>query len=111
MKTVNILGQEYKIVESSEKEEPKLVACNAIGICERYAKEIIVDVHTLDNPTSRSAKNLPAFKKQVLRHEIMHAIFHESGMSEFSENERLVELLSIQLPKIFKVCEELDILD
>lgn len=56
-------------------------------------------------------------KKRVLRHEIIHAFFNESGLSDdsnnvtaWAKNEEMVDWFAIQSPKVFKVFQELDIL-
>ena len=58
-------------------------------------------------------ENVEDFEKKVLRHEIFHAFFGESGLrssSEYAEIEELIDWLAIQSPKIFKVFQELGIL-
>ena len=59
-----------------------------------------------------------ALEKRNLRHEIIHAFFNESGLSDnsfeftgaWAKNEEMVDWLAIQSPKIFRVFQELDIL-
>ena len=111
-KTVNILGTEYQIIVQSEEENPKLKDCN--GLCEQYSKKIILsDFKGVENDPM-TVENFQAFKDKVLRHEIIHAFFGESGLrsqSAYAENEELVDWLAIQTPKIFKVFKELNILE
>ena len=45
-------------------------------------------------------------KNKVLRHEIVHAFFHESGCSEWTNDENLVEWIAIQVPKMAKAMKE-----
>lgn len=50
----------------------------------------------------------------VLRHEIMHGIFTESGLSSqchFADSEECVDFLALQFPKIYKIFDDLGILD
>ena len=111
IKRVNILGTEYEIVEQSEKENLKLK--NANGLCEYYARKIIIDNGESWENDPIVFENIEEYKKKVIRHEIFHAFFGESGLrnnSDFGENEELVDWLAIQSPKIFKVFQELGIM-
>lgn len=103
-KITNILGTEYKIYSDLKNK-------NSDGECGLYNKEIhirpIEDM--LDGePSSFEEKELRY--KQVLRHELFHELFEESGISEWAYDEKLVDFLAIQFPKIFKVFQELNIL-
>ena len=56
------------------------------------------------------------YRKQVLRHEIVHAFLFESGLDinsnkseEWARNEEMIDWLAIQFHKIEKVFKELDI--
>ena len=108
---INILGTEYKILTQSESENPKLKECN--GLCEQFSKKIVLNnMETVKDDVMR-VENFDDFMKKVLRHEIFHAFFGESGLrgcSEYAENEELIDWLAVQSPKIFKVFQELDIL-
>lgn len=56
-----------------------------------------------------AVENIEEFKKKVLRHEIIHAFFGESGLrscSEYAEDEELVDWIAIQFPKILKAFEQ-----
>ena len=108
---VNILGTEYQILTQSEKDNPKLETCD--GLCEQYSKKIILNDFSEQKNDVMCVENVEDFEKKVLRHEIYHAFFGESGLrssSEYAEIEELVDWLAIQSPKIFKVFQELDIL-
>ena len=108
MTKINILGQEYEILKQSESENPKLE--EADGLCEIYSHKIVLREF---EKTRNSYENLEDYKQKVLRHEIIHAFFAESGLrnnSDYAENEELVDWIAIQLPKIVKVMNELDIL-
>ena len=105
--TVNILGTEYEVITQTEEENPKLKEAN--GLCEVYSHKIVI--REIEN-TLDSYENLEAYKRKVLRHEVIHAFFSESGLrnnSDYAENEELVDWIAIQFPKIAKVFEELDI--
>jgi hypothetical protein len=42
----------------------------------------------------------------TLRHEIIHAFFHECGMMGQFRDEAIVEWIATQLPKLIKACVE-----
>lgn len=107
MKKVNILGTEYVIKEQSESQNPKLK--ENLGICEQYSKEIIINDFGEYKDDAMLVKNPDDLKKKVLRHEIVHAFFGESGLrgnSSYAENEELVDWIAIQFPKMKKAFEE-----
>jgi hypothetical protein len=110
-RTVNILGTEYEIKTQSENDNPKLKECN--GLCEQYSKEIVINDFADARNDVMCVEKFEEYEKKVLRHEIFHAFFGESGLrsqSDYAENEELIDWLSIQSPKIFKVFQELEIL-
>lgn len=102
---VNILGAEYEIIKQKKEDNPKLK--DADGLCEIYAHKIILEDYDHNDP--HVFDNIEAYDKQVLRHEITHAFFAESGLrnsSNYAENEELVDWIAIQFPKILKAFEE-----
>lgn len=106
--TVNILGTEYEIINQTDKENPKLKEAN--GLCEVYSKKIVVND---EYDSEMTYENIEAYKDKVLRHEIIHAFFAESGLRtncDYAECEELVDWIAIQFPKIVKVFEELNII-
>lgn len=57
--------------------------------------------------------NMEHCKKQVLRHEIVHAFLYESGLDGstwkthgWAVNEEMVDWIAIQFPKILKAFQE-----
>jgi len=106
---INILGTDYEIIYQTEKENVKLL--NASGLCETYAKEIIIDKL---EPTENTLKNIDGYRDKVLRHEVIHAFLHESGLdnnSDYARNEELVDWIAIQFPKIYRAFKELGVLE
>ena len=103
MNKINILGTEYlfKVDETGLLKE-----LNADGLHKEYSKEIII--RKLDDFLcgGDSVEEKEERAKEVLRHEIIHAFFSESGLDDYSCNEQLVNWLAIQFPKIKRVCEE-----
>lgn len=101
---VNILGTQYKIV-IIERDDYRSTD-TADGWCDPYSKELLVFNFT---QSTESVKDLEAYQRKVLRHEIIHAFLYESGVwsnSDYSEhwakNEEMVDWIAIQEPKIHK---------
>jgi hypothetical protein len=105
---VNILGTDYTIIEQASSNNPKLEDAN--GICEIYSKKIVLDYDML-KPHKMLVEQPEQFKNKVLRHEIIHAFFAESGLMEFCNDELLVDYLAVQLPKMVKAMNEVACLE
>lgn len=104
---VLILGEVYEVLVRSAEEDPKLEQC--IGYCEQYSKKIVISDMADANKDVMAVENIEEFKKKVLRHEIIHAFFGESGLrscSEYAEDEELIDWMAIQFPKILKAFEK-----
>lgn len=107
-RTIDVLGTEIKVVFREEKQDSKLEELG--GYFDATENLIVVKIPEND---SMSVGNLENHQKKVLRHEIIHAFLHESGLdwsaasSEcWATNEEMVDWLAIQTPKIFKVFRE-----
>lgn len=104
MKKVKILGTKYTIELKTEEEEPKLEKCDGFVDC--YSKKIVVGKFKRD---TMSVEDLEKYTKKVLRHEIIHAFLHESGLAEntgsvdaWATFEEIVDWIALQFPKIQK---------
>lgn len=102
---INILGQEYDLLMLSEKEFPKLDYANANGLAELYSKQLIINRDSAKEDEG-TFDNLKGYVDKVIRHEIIHAYFHESGLQHYCDDERLVDWLAIQIPKIMATIED-----
>lgn len=101
MKEVNILGTEYVI-----KVDKTLRNTNFDGLCNGYSKMITIR-RTKDMLSENDSKEIKNIRKsEVLRHEIIHAFFNESGLEEYSDNEQLVDWIAKQSPKILKAFQQ-----
>ena len=99
---ISILGNTYTISENTEENDSKLTTRD--GYTELWSKEVVIRTGWETNP--ESIKCPSKYKEKVLRHELFHAIFHECGLSEYGDDETLVEFLAIQFPKIVPIMEE-----
>ena len=98
---ISILGTEYEIRVLTKEEYPKLVSSDANGLAELYSKELIINKDMNPND-GQEYSNFKEFERKVLRHEIVHAFFHESGIQTYAYDETLVDWLALQIPKIYK---------
>lgn len=117
---INVLGMEYRIEIHKVSEDSYLEENKLAGYCGEEEKLIVVaDMSEEKYFTGMDEKAQEAYWKKTLRHEIMHAFFNESGLSDSSnqyggawaKNEEMVDWFAIQSPKIFKVYLELGIID
>lgn len=99
MENINILGTKYKIIDKTLEEEKRLEDCNAF--IDWTNKEIVVEKNI-----EGTLKNMEVYKNKVIRHEIIHGFFLESGLVDYSNDELLVDWIAIQLPKIIKATKD-----
>lgn len=95
-KTLNILGVEYKVVFYNDRNFPKV---GYDGLCNSVSKTISIRL-----------KKDKTLQNEVLRHEIIHAFFHESGLTDYENDEVLVEWVAMQFPKMKKVIANSEVL-
>lgn len=110
---VNILGTDYGIyMNVKEADDANMKTMD--GYCDKTAKRIAVTKLGEDCNLADSM----VYIKTVLRHEIIHAFLFESGLDgnsvwsveEQEHPEQVVEWMAIQIPKIVKVFEQLDLM-
>lgn len=104
-----VLGTDIRIEFRKESEDEQLSEMGGYFDCS--VNLIVVKIHEADK---YSLKDLEAQQKKTLRHEIIHAFLHESGLDWSSSssdawavNEEMVDWFAIQSPKIFKIFAEL----
>lgn len=106
---VNILGTEYTINRLSVEQEKRLEEVD--GFVDWTSKRIII--RDENDIYYGNLENMGVYVKKVIRHEIVHAFFIESGLHECSgqsdvwaANETMVDWLARQGPKIYEAWEE-----
>ena len=102
---INILGTEYEFIAESSKNDPGLIDKN--GYCDPYAKKIVIETDYEENHPD-CVRNMDDFRDNVRRHEIIHAYLAESGLTEYSENEQLVDWIAWQFPKLLESFRAVD---
>ena len=99
---VNVLGTKYTIKESNELKDFNLR--DGDGYCDSSTKTIVIAAFQ-DEPGSLG--DLNGYKKQVIRHELIHAFLFESGLDgcSWAKNEEIVDWIACQFPKLTKAFE------
>ena len=99
---VHILGTVYTIREQSERDNKLLEGCD--GYCDWTTKEIVVE-----REIQGTLKDMEMYIRKVLRHEIVHAFLHESGLdagSDWAINEEIVDWIALQFEKMQRAMQE-----
>lgn len=103
---VNVLGTEYKI-KSNEDIYKTLMESQNTGECDMYAKVISISPQEFIVNDSREDVRKSIYNI-CMRHEILHAFFHEAGVDKYSADETLVDFIAMQFPKMKELFEEVD---
>lgn len=101
---IKILGSSWNIYYRSPKNDKGLERGD--GYCDKTTKTIVVTTENGD------LGDFKCYQKKVLRHEIIHAFMHESGLdcnwqhSEWGHDETMIDWIAIQFPKLLQVFKE-----
>ena len=114
MQKVNVLGTEYTIIDKTEKEDERLKKHD--GYCDSSTKTIVLLKYE-DDPMNK--EDMSYFRKQILRHEIIHAFLSESGLEasgnsfggSWAQNEEMVDWIALQFPKMLQAFIDVDAID
>lgn len=92
---IDILGTKYTV-----KEDKSLIHTQTDGICKTYDKVILYRPMEamLNSEDGWIAKERRY--REVIRHEVVHAFFEEAGLAEYCSDERLVDWIAKQFPKM-----------
>lgn len=107
MKKINILGTEYTIEVHKTEDDPLLG--ELLGYADESVKLIVIAALTPDNC---EMKDIEAYERQLLRHEIIHAFLSESGMGDLmthdklGHDEQMIDWFARQSPKIFTAFQD-----
>lgn len=103
--TVDVLGTEYSISETNQINDTYLNDMD--GYCDQTTKSIVIDTF---KPCQGSVKNLDEYKKQVIRHELVHAFLFESGLggNSWANDEEIVDWIAHMFPKLKEAFEKVN---
>lgn len=103
---VNIMGVPYSVYFDYNDDEYD-------GETRFYQKKIHVrpkGKFFIDAEAATPMENEERYK-HVMRHEILHAFMFECGLTQYSQDETLVEFLASTAPKLFAIYKEHNLLD
>ena len=106
---VNVFGTEYRIEIKNRKDDEYMVKNSLDGYCSTTEKLIVVSDMSDDMYTSEKGKQYHL--KHVVRHELLHAVFGECGLSDCANcfdgswvnNEEMIDFVAFQFPKILEI--------
>lgn len=107
----SVLGNIWHIYVKSAEADPKLKETS--GYADPSTRSIIINDFADVRSSEYSIEALSVYRRKVMRHEIIHAFLFESGFDgeesgtdHWAENEKMVEWIALQLPKIVEACQE-----
>ncbi|MEG0944380.1 MAG: hypothetical protein RSD74_02070 [Angelakisella sp.] len=111
---INILGTDYTVSRKRYEQDEYFKDNNAMGYCDEALKTIVVcDLQTCPGEDCGNSEALKIIEKETLRHEIIHAFLHESGLQSaatykgsWAKNEEMIDWIAIQFPKMQKTFEQ-----
>jgi len=111
---VDVLGSTY-FVEICPYSRYPILFGKALGWCDFHARKIVVlDMATVElGDDELNTQSPDKATERIFRHELVHAFFYESGMDTetgFARDEILVDFLAMQIPKLSKLFEKLNLL-
>lgn len=97
---LNIFGEEWEVkVDPDLKDDFR-------GLCDISVRTITLNDFNKYLKFEYPLKDMENEIERTLRHEIVHAIFSEAGLEGYSSDELLVDFLSVQIPKLEKIIEQ-----
>ena len=104
---VSVLGVPYALEYRTKAKDKELEECD--GYCDTSVKLCVVRKFTAaERREPGSKKDLDAYMRKCMRHEIVHAFLYESGLSinsvaadGWASNEEMVDWMAIQGPKLY----------
>ena len=91
---IDVLGTKYAVEVTEDTGDE-----SSDGICDFLTKTIKVWPDCKISP-DHSEELQRVSGRNTLRHEVIHAFFYESGLTDYTVDETLVEALAILWPKI-----------
>lgn len=104
---VSVLGVQYALEYRTKAQDPDLDDCD--GYCDTSVKRCVVRKYTAaERREPGTKKDLDAYMRKCMRHELTHAFLYESGLSInalgvdcWPTCEELVDWMAIQGPKLY----------
>ena len=115
---VNVLGVPYKIEIHKHDDDKVLFEKHLDGYCSDLEKKIVISDMSGEDFKYMNEIEKANLQKLTLRHELLHSVFGESGLSSSSNvfngswvnNEEMIDFFAIQFPKILEIYREAECL-
>ena len=105
MNELTILGVTWKVLRLAQSEDPILQEVD--GYCDWTVRKIVVCWSDPADGDTNCVADIEAYRKKVLRHEIVHAFLKESGLTEnsleskaWAQNEEMVDWFAVMGERI-----------
>ena len=97
---LHILGEVWNLFIRSEQDDERLGSAD--GYTDTSTRTCVVEKMT---PEAGAKEDLDSYRRQVIRHELLHAFLYESGLeaNSWAANEEMVDFFAIQYPKLKKL--------
>lgn len=114
---INILGAEYTVNYCNYEDKAIFEKRGICGYHDGATKEIVIGkIGTFPGFEEETEDHCKQEEKEILRHEIVHAFLHESGLADSSlqysngwaKNEEMVDWIALQFPKMYKAFKDAD---
>ncbi len=104
---ISVLGVQYTLEYHTQAKDKALESAD--GYCDTSIKLCVAREYTAaERRDAGNLRDLDAYKRKVMRHEITHAFLYESGLSvntlddgPWATNEEMVDWMAIQGPKLY----------
>ena len=106
---VSVLGVQYAVEYRTGTQDPEFTVAACDGYCDTSIKLCAARKYTdAERKEPGSKKDLDAYTRKCMRHELVHAFLYESGLSidslsptAWASNEEMIDWLAIQGPKLY----------
>ena len=103
-KYVYVMGNVWKILWVEDTEYPEIKGC--VGLTDFSTRTIHINITAIKDV---QRDNKVVYEKEVIRHELVHAMLYECGLdSSWAENEEVTDWIAIQFNKIMGVFKAVD---
>lgn len=102
---VTVLGTEYTINRNVKREDDENLTDND-GYIDFQTKQIVIE-EMIDEVGI--TKDIKSYENHVIRHELVHAYLYESGLTDYANDERIVDWLALQFPKMKELFDAIEV--
>ena len=106
------MGTTYRVIIEKKRDFPGCPSTEegtCYGTCDYSTKKIHICGPLFRVDESGQIEDLGHFARSVLRHEIVHAWFYESGQDYFND-EQIVRFIGSTLPNLSRLCSKANLL-